>query len=123
MNCCNEYGQCKGGKGCPVGEPLPPVNWRGWLADAVVEPADSPMPVVEPEQQVQAEQPRRMSLWSINVALAPLEVNCKTLESLGFHETYAAPRTTHADYLASDFPKICQAIADHVTAAAKGAPK
>ena len=23
MNCCNEYGQCKGGKGCPVGEPLP----------------------------------------------------------------------------------------------------
>ncbi len=23
MNCCNEYGQCKGGKGCPVGESLP----------------------------------------------------------------------------------------------------
>ena len=23
MNCCNEFGQCKSGKGCPVGEPLP----------------------------------------------------------------------------------------------------
>lgn len=22
MNCCNEYGQCKGGKGCPVGDDL-----------------------------------------------------------------------------------------------------
>ena len=86
----------------------------------VVEPADSPMPVVEPEQQVQAEQPRRMSLWSINLRLSPLEVNYKTLESLGFHATYATSRATHADYLASDFPKICRAIADHALAAAKG---
>ena len=86
---------------------------------AVVEPADSPMPVVEPAQQVQAEQPRRMSLWSINLRLSPLEVNYKTLESLGFHATYATSRATHADYLASDFPKICRAIADHVMAAAK----
>ena len=87
-------------------------------AAAVVEPADSPMPVVEPAQQVQAEQPRRMSLWSINLRLSPLEVNYKTLESLGFHATYATSRATHADYLASDFPKICRAISDHALAAA-----
>lgn len=87
-------------------------------AAAVVEPADSPMPVVEPAQQVQAEQPRRMSLWSINLRLSPLVVNYKTLESLGFHATYATSRGTHADYLASDFSKICQAISDHALAAA-----
>ena len=23
MNCCDANGRCKGGKGCPVGEPLP----------------------------------------------------------------------------------------------------
>lgn len=23
MNCCDDYGNCTGGKGCPVGEPLP----------------------------------------------------------------------------------------------------
>ena len=23
MNCCDANGKCKGGKGCPVGEPLP----------------------------------------------------------------------------------------------------
>ncbi|MHB1407979.1 MAG: hypothetical protein ACYCXC_00045 [Acidovorax defluvii] len=71
-------------------------------------------------QQVQAEQPRRMSLWSINLRLSPLEVNYKTLESLGFHATYATSRATHADYQASDFPKICQAISDLAAAAAWG---
>ena len=87
---------------------------------AVVEPADSPMPIVEPAQQVQAEQPRRMSLWSINSRLSPLGVSYKTLEWLGFHATYATSRATHADYLASDFPQICRAISDHALAAAKG---
>lgn len=23
MNCCDANGKCQGGKGCPVGEPLP----------------------------------------------------------------------------------------------------
>ena len=71
-------------------------------------------------QQAQQVQPRRISLWSINLRLSPLELSQKTLESLGFHETYGASRTTHADYLASDFPKICQAISDRALAAAKG---
>ena len=93
------------------------------LHPAVVEPADSPTPVVEPAQQVQQVQPERMSLWHINVALAPLELSHQTLEALGFHATYATSRTTHADYLASDFPKICRAISDHALAAAKGNPK
>lgn len=36
MNCCNEYGQCNGGKGCPVGEPLP--------IDMLDDPADEGAP-------------------------------------------------------------------------------
>jgi len=85
---------------------------------AVEEPAGSPMPVVEPVGPAQQVQPERMSLWRINHLLAPLELSQKTLESLGFHETYAASRTTHAEYLASDFPKICHAISEHALAAA-----
>ena len=72
---------------------------------------------MEPAQQVQ---PERMSLWSINLRLSPLEVNYKTLESLGFHAAYATSRATRANYLASDFPQICRAISDHALAAAKG---
>ena len=36
MNCCNEYGQCKGGKGRPVGESLP--------IDMLDDPADEGAP-------------------------------------------------------------------------------
>lgn len=36
MNCCNEYGKCKGGKGCPVGEPLP-IQMHGDPADEVTQ--------------------------------------------------------------------------------------
>ena len=32
MNCCNECGQCKGGKSCPVGEP-PPIQMHDDPAD------------------------------------------------------------------------------------------
>ena len=85
---------------------------------AVVEPADSPMPVVEPAQQVQQVQPERISRWRINQLLAPLELRYKTLELLGFHATYATPGAALANYPASDFPKICQAISDLAAAAA-----
>ena len=32
MNCCDANGKCKGGKGCPVGEPLP-IQMHGDPAD------------------------------------------------------------------------------------------
>jgi len=89
-------------------------------AAAVVEPADSPMPVVEPAQQVQQVQPERMSLWRINHLLAPLELSHQTLADLGFYATYplGATLASHPNYSASDFPKICQAISDLAAAAA-----
>ena len=76
--------------------------------------------VVEPEQQVQAEQPRRMSLWSINLRLSPLELSHQTLADLGFCATYPLGATLAGrhNYSASDFPKICQAISDLAAAAA-----
>ena len=32
MNCCDANGKCKGGKGCPVGEP-PPIDMLDGPAD------------------------------------------------------------------------------------------
>ena len=89
---------------------------------AVVESADSPMPVVEPARQVQQVQPERMSLWRINHLLAPLELSHQTLADLGFYAAYPLGATLagRPNYSASDFPKICRAISDHALAAAKG---
>ena len=86
-------------------------------ATAVVEPADSLMPVVEPAQQVQPGQASRMSLWRINHLLAPLELSHQTLADLGFQRAFDDGLLV-AHYTASDFPKICRAISDHALAAA-----